>query len=80
MRRDKENFVGKHALEATNRTELLLSGAEVQDYAPERDNRSLNDDGILIGRKAAGVYFYSPRHDIGFVALQKPLGYGRRFL
>ena len=39
MHRDKEHFVGKQALEGTNRTELLLSGVKVQDYAPERDNR-----------------------------------------
>ena len=74
MHRDKENFVGKLALEGTNRIELLLGGVKVQDYAPERDNRLLDDDGIVIGRITTGEYFYSLRHGIGFVRLQKPLG------
>ena len=80
MHLDEENFVGKQALERTNRTELLLSGDKVQDYAPERDNRFLNDDGFVIGRITAGANFYSLRHGIAFVRLRKSLGYGCRFL
>lgn len=80
MHRDKENFVGKQALEGTNRTELLLSGVKVQDYAPEHDNRLLNDDGIVIGRITAGANVYSLRQGIAFVRLRKSLGYGCRFL
>ena len=61
MHRDKENFVGKQALEGTNRTELLLSGVKVQDYAPERDNRLLNDDGIVNGADLAiCLLFWGP--------------------
>ena len=80
MHRDKENCAGKQALEGTNRTELLLSGDKVQDYAPERDNRLLNDDGIVIGRTTAEADVYSLRHGITFVRLRKSLGYGCRFL
>ena len=80
MHRDKENCVGKQALEGTNRTELLLSGDKVQDYAPERDNRLLNDDGILIVRITAGANVYSLRHGIAFVRLRKSLGYEYRLL
>ena len=80
MHLDKENFVGKQALEGTNRTELLLSGVNVQDYAPERDNRLRNDDGIVIGRITAGANVYSLRHGIAFVRSRKPLGYERRLL
>ena len=80
MHRDKENCAGKQALEGTNRTELLLSGDKVQDYAPERDNRLLNDDGFVIGRITAGANVYSLRQGFAFVGLRKSFGYVSRFL
>ncbi len=73
---DKENFVGKQALEATNRTELLLRGVKTQDYAPERDDRLFDENGIVIGRVTAGAYSYSLGYGIGFARLQQPLDYG----
>ena len=80
MHRDKENCVGKQALEGTNRTELLLSGVKVQDYAPKRDNRLLSDDEIVIGRITAGANGYPLRQGIAFVRFRKSLGYGCRFV
>ena len=77
---DKVGFIGRDALEATNRKELRFMGLTCQRYPLVRGDRIFKSNGDIAGSLTAGAWSSHLGCGIGYARLNEPMEVGATIL
>ena len=77
---DKAGFIGRDALESTNRKELRFMGLTCQQYPLVRGNQIYASNGNEAGNLTAGAWSSHLGCGIGYIRLNEPMEVGTTIL